>query len=96
MSFLSADAIVNISDVLDAIEDKVQAKTIARVSGEDRKTKGIVYEASGGRLFGLDLDQLHAAMKKDSITARYVNTKQQIADMFTKASFTADQWSNLQ
>lgn len=56
---------MNISDVLDAIEDKVQAKTIARVSGEDRKTKGIVYEASGGRLFGLDLDRASVEPRKN-------------------------------
>ena len=34
-------------------------------------------------------------MADPSITARYVNTKEQIADIFTKANFTAAQWNVL-
>ena len=34
-------------------------------------------------------------MADPSITARYVNTKQQVADIFTKANFTAAQWNIL-
>ena len=48
-----------------------------------------------GRTHRVDLDFLHQVIADPSITARYVNTKQQVADIFTKANFTAAQWNIL-
>ena len=48
-----------------------------------------------GRTHRVDLDFLHQVMADPSITARYVNTKEQIADIFTKANFSAAQWNIL-
>ena len=48
-----------------------------------------------GRTHRVDLDFLHQVMADPSITARYVNTKEQIADIFTKANFSSAQWRTL-
>ena len=48
-----------------------------------------------GRTHRVDLDFLHQVMADPSITARYVNTKEQLADIFTKASFSFAQWTIL-
>ena len=37
----------------------------------------------------VDTDFIHDVMKRDSVYALYINTKVQIADMFTKGSFAA-------
>ena len=43
----------------------------------------------------VDTDFVHEVMKSDSVYALYINTKVQIADMFTKANFIAQQWNML-
>ena len=48
-----------------------------------------------GRTHRVDLDFLHQVMADPSITARYVNTKEQLADIFTKANFSGAQWKSL-
>ena len=48
------------------------------------------------RTHRVDLDWLFERLIKDpAIKMRYVNTKQQIADMFTKGSFTEMVWKTL-
>ena len=48
------------------------------------------------RTHRVDLDFLFELLREDpSIFIRYVGTKEQIADIFTKGSFTADQWRSL-
>ena len=48
------------------------------------------------RTHRVDLDWLWERIRTDpGIFIKYVGTKEQIADMFTKGSFTADQWSKL-
>jgi len=48
------------------------------------------------RVHRVDLDLLFERLLKDtSITMKYVNTKQQMADIFTKGSFTAATWNDL-
>ena len=48
-----------------------------------------------GRTHRVDLDFLHQVMTDPSITARYVNTRDQLADIFAKANFVAAQWNAL-
>ena len=48
------------------------------------------------RTHRIDLDWLFERLLKDSaITMSYINTKQQLADMFTKGSFTEVTWKTL-
>lgn len=48
------------------------------------------------RVHRIDLDWLFERLQLDNnIRVRYVSTKQQIADMFTKGSFVSQQWSHL-
>jgi len=48
------------------------------------------------RTHRVDLDWLFERMREDpGLSIKYVGTKEQIADIFTKASFTAMQWNNL-
>jgi hypothetical protein len=48
------------------------------------------------RVHRVDLDWLFERILRDSnITMKYVNTKQQMADIFTKGSFTAAAWNSL-
>ena len=48
------------------------------------------------RTHRIDLDWLFERFKEDpGLFIRYVSTKQQIADMLTKGSFTAAQWKEL-
>ena len=48
------------------------------------------------RVHRVDLDWLFERLLKDTnITMKYVNTKQQMADIFTKGSFTAATWKEL-
>ena len=48
------------------------------------------------RVQRVDLDWLFDRLLKDTnIQIQYVNTKQQMADMFTKGSFTSSTWSSL-
>ena len=48
------------------------------------------------RTHRVDLDWLWERIRTDpGVYIRYVGTKEQIADMFTKGSFSADQWGNL-
>jgi hypothetical protein len=49
-----------------------------------------------GRVHRVDLDWLFERIREDpSIHMRYVGTKEQIADIFTKGVFTSDQWARL-
>ena len=43
----------------------------------------------------VDTDFVHDVMKDKSVSALYINTKVQIADMFTKGSFAIPQWKSL-
>ena len=48
------------------------------------------------RTHRVDLDWLWERIRTDpGVYIRYVGTKEQIADMFTKGSFSADQWGRL-
>ena len=48
------------------------------------------------RTFGVDLDWLFERVRVDpGIFLKYVNTKNQLADMLNKGSFTAAQWAHL-
>ncbi len=48
------------------------------------------------RTHRVDLDSLFETIMKDpSIKIKYIGTKQQIADIFTKGSFTAQTWAVL-
>ena len=48
------------------------------------------------RTHRVDLDALYLIIASDSgVAIRYVNTKMQIADIFTKGSFTAEAWRTL-
>ena len=48
------------------------------------------------RTHRVDLDWLWERIRDDpGVFIKYVGTKEQIADMFTKGSFTAEQWSRL-
>ena len=48
------------------------------------------------RTHRVDLDWLWERIREDpGVYIKYVGTKEQIADMFTKGSFTADQWGKL-
>ena len=48
------------------------------------------------RTHRIDLDWLWERMRTDpGVFIKYVGTKEQIADMFTKGSFSADQWGTL-
>lgn len=48
------------------------------------------------RTHRVDLDWLFERLKQDpGIRIKYVGAKEQIADIFTKASFTAEQWKSL-
>ena len=48
------------------------------------------------RTHRIDLDCLFERLLKDSATTmRYISTKQQLADMFTKGSFTEITWKTL-
>ena len=48
------------------------------------------------RTHRVDLDWMFQRLSEDpGINIKYVGTKQQIADMLTKASFTAEQWKSL-
>ena len=48
------------------------------------------------RTFRVDLEWLFERVRVDpGILMKYVNTKQQLADMLTKGSFTAAQWAHL-
>ena len=49
-----------------------------------------------GRTLRIDLDWLFERFSEDpAISITYINTKSQLADIFTKASFTAPQWGSL-
>ena len=49
-----------------------------------------------GRAHRVDLDWLFERIMKDpSIFVKYVGTKEQLADILTKGSFTADAWNAL-
>ena len=44
----------------------------------------------------VDLDWLWERIREDpGVFIKYVGTKEQIADLFTKGSFTAEQWNRL-
>jgi len=48
------------------------------------------------RTHRVDLDWLWERIREDpGVNIRYVGTKEQIADIFTKGSFSADQWNSL-
>ena len=48
------------------------------------------------RTHRIDLDWLWERMRTDpGVFIKYVGTKEQIADMFTKGAFTAETWRNL-
>ena len=48
------------------------------------------------RTHRVDLDWLWERIREDpGVFIKYVGTKEQIADMFTKGSFTAEQWGKL-
>ena len=48
------------------------------------------------RTMRIDIDWLFERIKTDKgIFLKYVNTKEQLADVLTKGSFTATQWSHL-
>ena len=48
------------------------------------------------RTHRIDLDWLFERLQTDTdIQMRYVGTKEQLADIFTKGSFSAASWSNL-
>ena len=48
------------------------------------------------RTFRVDIDWLFERVREDpGIYMKYVNTKNQLADMLTKGSFTAAQWTHL-
>ena len=48
------------------------------------------------RTHRIDLDWLWERMRTDpGVYIKYVGTKEQIADMFTKGAFTAEAWKNL-
>ena len=48
------------------------------------------------RTFRVDIDWLFQRVREDlGIYMKYVNTKDQLADMLTKGSFTAAQWNHL-
>ena len=48
------------------------------------------------RTHRVDLDWLWERMRDDpGVNIKYVGTKEQIADIFTKGSFSAEQWSRL-
>ena len=48
------------------------------------------------RTHRVNLDALFETITKDpAISLKYVNTKEQLADIFTKGSFTAASWRNL-
>ena len=49
-----------------------------------------------GRTHRVDLDFVSECFKNDTgIAIRFVGTKNQVADILTKGSFTATQWSTL-
>ena len=49
-----------------------------------------------GRTHRVDLDWLFERIRKDpGIFVKYVGTKEQLADILTKGSFTADAWNTL-
>ena len=48
------------------------------------------------RTHRVDLDWLWERIREDpGVFIRYVGTKEQIADLFTKGSFTTEQWNRL-
>ena len=48
------------------------------------------------RTHRIDLDWLFERLREDpGIFMRYVGTAEQIADIFTKGSFSSDQWAKL-
>jgi hypothetical protein len=48
------------------------------------------------RTHRVDLDWLFERIREDpGINIQYINTKQQIADIFTKGQFTTEQWKKL-
>ncbi len=49
-----------------------------------------------GRVHRVDLDWLFERVRKDpQIQIRYIKTKQQMADIFTKSTFSAQAWTEL-
>ena len=47
------------------------------------------------RVQRIDLDGLMESIRDPCVTARWIPTKMQVADMYTKGNFTAVQWDVL-